>query len=183
MTANECFLACVNALNTLPIPYMVVGSFSSNVYGLPRSTKDADFVIQCDEKTITRIATSLGSEFKLDPQMTFETITGTYRYKFYPPHSQFVIEFFVLSNDPHDQERFSRKVRAEVTGVQAFVPTAEDVIITKLRWSKSGLREKDIADVRGVISVQNQSLDIAYIRSWTDKQGTTELLNKLLPAI
>jgi hypothetical protein len=28
---------------------MIVSSFSSNAYGIPRSTKDADFVVQVDE--------------------------------------------------------------------------------------------------------------------------------------
>jgi hypothetical protein len=58
----------VDALDKLQIPYMVVGSFSSNVYGKPRSTKDADFVIQLDDKSISTLAAQIGSDFVLDPQ-------------------------------------------------------------------------------------------------------------------
>ena len=32
-------------------------------------------------------------------------------------------------------------------GSKAFVPRAEDVVITKLRWSKQGRRQKDVDDV------------------------------------
>ena len=35
-----------NALAECGIPYMLAGSFSSNYYGIPRSTKAADFVVQ-----------------------------------------------------------------------------------------------------------------------------------------
>jgi hypothetical protein len=35
----------LDALNKLGFDYMVVGSFSSNRYGVPRATKDAVFVL------------------------------------------------------------------------------------------------------------------------------------------
>jgi hypothetical protein len=39
-----------------------------------------------------------------------------------------------LGDDPHDQERFRRRQRVEILGRTALVATAEDMIITKLRW-------------------------------------------------
>ena len=42
----------VDALNAEQIPYLLVGSFSSNFYGIPRSTKDADFVIELSGKSV-----------------------------------------------------------------------------------------------------------------------------------
>lgn len=48
MTAEEAALAVVDALERTGIPYMVVGSLASNLYGTPRSTQDVDIVIQWD---------------------------------------------------------------------------------------------------------------------------------------
>ena len=45
MTGNEATLAVIDALEACSIPYMLVGSYSSNVYGVERSTQDADFVV------------------------------------------------------------------------------------------------------------------------------------------
>jgi len=59
--------------------------------------------------------------------------------------------------------------------IEAVIPTAEDVVIQKLRWQ----RDKDIADVRIVIAVQAARLDWSYIQRWTDQHATTELLNRL----
>lgn len=56
MTSDEAVIAVVDALDSLSIPYMVVGSFSTNLYGLPRSTKDADFVVQLGRISIGRVA-------------------------------------------------------------------------------------------------------------------------------
>jgi hypothetical protein len=45
MTGEEAALAVIETLESLRIPYMLVGSFASNFYGIPRATNDADFVV------------------------------------------------------------------------------------------------------------------------------------------
>jgi hypothetical protein len=95
-----------------------------------------------------------------------------------------MIELFPLSSDPHDVARFSRKLSGPIGNRQAaFVPTAEDVIITKLRWSKQGRRQKDIQDVEDVLKVQLSRLDLPYIRQWADQHGTRDLFERLLSQI
>jgi hypothetical protein len=43
--------------------------------------------------------------------------------------SPFKVELFLLSNDPHDQARFQRRVAVNAYERQIWLPTAEDVII------------------------------------------------------
>lgn len=123
----------VTALEGLRIEYMLVGSFSTNFYGITRSTRDADIVIQLNEATLTDLQQRLGSEFKIDMQMSFETATGTKRNVITLADSDFKIELFRLSRDAHDQERFRRRERVFVhqLGHEAFVPTVEDVVVFK----------------------------------------------------
>jgi hypothetical protein len=89
---------------------------------------------------------------------------------------------FLLSDDDHDKERFRRKQKAMFEGRSVWLPTAEDVIITKLRWSRAGARAKDAGDVAGILAVQRNSLDLDYIRHWLDRHGTRELFEPLLVA-
>jgi hypothetical protein len=56
-------------------------------------------------------------------------------------------------------------------------------IITKLRWSKQGRRQKDVQDVEDVLKVQTGKLDLPYIRQWADVHGTRELFEKLMVEI
>ncbi|HVT89035.1 MAG TPA: hypothetical protein VHD56_09305 [Tepidisphaeraceae bacterium] len=180
MTAVESVTRVIDALDRLAIPYMVVGSFSSNIYGEPRSTKDADFVLQLGDTPIAKLANEIGADFVLDPQMTFETITATTRYRLRHQQTAFLIEFFLLSTDPHDQLRFSRRKVGVIGSRNICIPTVEDVMITKLRWSLHGKRQKDVDDVRNVMEVQFGKLDLSYIRHWCDQHGTRELFEKLL---
>lgn len=180
MNAVDFVLRVIDAFDKNAVPYMTVGSFSTNVYGKPRSTKDADFVVELSNASISRLATDIGPDFLLEAQMSFETITSTTRYRLLHRDTNFLIELFLLSSDPHDQERFRRRVSGIIAGRKVFVPAVEDVIITKLRWSKHGQRPKDVADVIGVLKVQQGNLDLPYIRQWTDQHGTRELFEQLL---
>src|SRR5204863_6763602 len=149
MNAVDFVTRAIDAFQQLQIPYMAVGSFSSNVYGELRSTKDADFVVELTDQSVGALERALGSDFELDPQMSFETITATSRYRIRHRDSAFMIELFLLSDDPHDRARFARRVHGDIGGRKAYVPTAEDVIVTKLRWSRAGKRQKDTDDVLG----------------------------------
>lgn len=175
MTLDDVALRVANALNVAGIPFMLVGGFSSNYYGIPRSTKDADFVVQLNAPLDATFALTLGPEFEAEPQMSFETNTGTQRQEFRVQGTLFKVEMFRLSDDPHDQERFHRRRPSEVAGRQIFFPSAEDVIIWKLRWA----RAKDREDVRAVIGVQQSKLDWPYVESWCERHGTRALLEEV----
>jgi hypothetical protein len=109
-TSFEALIDVIQVLQTLEIPYMLVGAFSSNVYGYPRATKDADIVIDYREGILSKICATLGNNFKLDPQTGFEMITGSIRNIITYSPTKFEIELFRLGNDPHHQERFARGV-------------------------------------------------------------------------
>ena len=48
MTSEEIVVRCIDTLEAASIPYMVVGSLSSDLYAIPQSTPDADFAVQAD---------------------------------------------------------------------------------------------------------------------------------------
>lgn len=183
MTSEEATLAVIGGLEALRIPYMLVGSFSSNYYGIARSTKDADFVIELGEQSLSSLASQLGTEFRLDPQMTFETITLTRRHVLHVAGIPFQIELFYLSDDPHDRERFQRRRGVPLLDREVYLPAAEDVIITKLRWAVSANRSKDRDDVRAILAVQGQNLDWDYLHGWCERHGTRALLDEIRASI
>jgi hypothetical protein len=135
-------------------------------------------VVELGNRSPSEIASRLGVDFDLDPQMSFETVTGTYRFIASHRASAFKVEFFLLSSDPHDAERFARRRREPMGVAEAFVASPEDVIVTKLRWSKGGNRKKDVDDVRNVIRVQGAAIDWPYVERWCDVHGTRDLLDR-----
>lgn len=182
----EATKATIAALETLQIPYMLVGGLSSMAYGIPRATKDADIVIAVAPKSLENLVEYLGADFELDPQGTFEMVTGTLRHHLRVPAIHFEIELFLLSEDPHDLSRFERRrpFPSQQLGMNAVIPSPEDVIVMKLRWYAIAKRGKDFDDTRDVIAVQgDEALDWDYIHRWTAQHGTRELLDEIRDSI
>ncbi len=174
---EEAVGALLDILNELGLDYMVVGSFSSNRYGVPRATKDADFVLRIVAAERDRLFAHLPDSFVVDPQVSFEMVTGTWRQVIQVPTIPFTIELFELSSDTHDQRRFARRRRLTLLSRKAWLPTPEDVIVQKLRWSLGGRRSKDFDDAVSVMAVQGESgLDWSYIEKWCVEHGTLEVL-------
>jgi hypothetical protein len=115
--------------------------------------------------------------------MSFETVTMTTRHLITIPALSFRIELFHLSDDPHDQERFRRRRAYILFGRSVSMPTPEDVVITKLRWTLLGRRAKDQDDVRNILAVQGPSVDWGYIYHWCDQHGTRALLDEIRQSI
>ena len=184
MDNDQHLAAVIDALNNLRIGYMLVGSYSSNVFGVARATKDADVVVELGQRRVSEIARLIGPGFRLQEQLTFETITGTVRYIIDVVDDPFRIELFRLSSDPHDQARFSRRQEVEAPALgRVFLPTPEDIIVTKLRWALHSGRGKDRDDARDVIAVQGERLDFDYIHRWAAEHGTRELLDEIRRSI
>ena len=182
MTSVEATAAVVDALAVCEIEYMIVGAISSNAYSIARSTKDADFVLELRPGQLTALMKLLGAEFQLDPQLQFETLTGSKRNVVTYLPTRFEIELFRLNTkDEHHAERFRRRYQKMLNEIHrvVWIPTVEDVVIQKLRWR----RRKDLDDVVNVLSVSGPSIDWNYLRSWTTQHGTDALLQELLEEV
>lgn len=175
ITIEDVTLRVIDALNACGSPYMLVGSFSSNLYGIPRSTKDADFVLKLQGDLSPVFYQTLGNDFETDPQLRFETNTGTFKQEMCFQGTPFTVELFRLSDDEFDQERFHRRVSAKLFGRQTYVPKAEDVIVMKLRW----FRDKDRPDILNVMTVQRGKLDWRYIETWCKRHGTLARMEEI----
>lgn len=176
-------MAVIDALEAAGIPYMVVGSLASNFHGIPRSTRDADFVADLDRSSVQRLGEALPRGLRLQPQGSFEAVTGTYRHVIELVGSPFVAELFVCSDDPHDRKRLARRQRVRLFDRSAYVATVEDMIVTKLRWASLARRTKDADDARNMMAVRGDELDWAYVTRWCQSHGTLALLEQLRSSI
>jgi len=80
MKVEQVAALVVQAIEAVGIDYILVGSFSSGFYGIPRATKDVDIVISIQsEEPVHALERQLKGVVKFDPQISFETITGSRR--------------------------------------------------------------------------------------------------------
>jgi len=182
MQSNDPAWPVIDGLIALQVPFLLTGSHASNYYGIPRSSKDTDLLIDLRQRSITEIEQCLRDGYRLDRQVEFETMTGTLKNVIRIAGTEHTIELFRLGGDAFHQQRFRRRIKLLMCGREIWLPTAEDVIVQKLRWGRS----KDLDDARDVLSVQGDALDWNYIHHWCALHNTLvklDDLRKSLPKI
>ncbi len=69
---------------------------------------------------------------------------------------------------------FDRREPVEMDGLIFVIARAEDVLISKLEWFKMGESERQLNDAAGIIRVQGDRLDLAYVEHWIASLGLQE---------
>lgn len=181
MTDEEISRATLHAIIAAGVDYALVGGLAVIAHTFPRTTVDVGFVVAVPMSAIDRIARHFPQEFHLDPQPQMEILTGTYRWIVDVDGSTFRVEIFHLADDPHHQSLFARRTTLFVPslGQAVRIPTAEDLVIQKLRWA----RNKDLDDARNILAVQAEAIDFAYLELWCGHHGTLERLREVRASI
>ncbi|MBW2703155.1 MAG: hypothetical protein JRF33_20205 [Deltaproteobacteria bacterium] len=65
-------------------------------------------------------------------------------------------------------------------GKERWFASPEDVILTKLEWSKLGQSERQFRDALSVAQIQGESLDLSYLQHWATQLDVGDLLSRLL---
>ena len=81
------------------------------------------------------------------------------------------IDFIFQKPGAYSQQAFSRRTPAQLDGVPLIASTAEDLIIAKLDWARMGESSRQIEDVAGILKIQQDSIDRAYIEKWVKDLG------------
>ena len=181
MRVSDIVRLMVSRLEAEGSSYQIVGAVAYFCYGPPRFTHDVDFVVSMPAASLDRLLGGLPPEFSVDPQARMELFTGTMRWVVKVKGSALKLELFLLSDDPHHAEEFRRRRRQWIpeAEVEAWVATAEDLIVQKLRWA----RPKDLEDIQGIIALQGDALDFPYIEGWCDRHGTRARLEEVRRSI
>lgn len=167
----------VSILDELGIDYLVTGSMASTAYGEARLTNDVDIAIRATPE----LAAALAAAFK-EPDFYASAAAartaaqqGGGQFNVIHPSSGFKIDFMVVANDEFDQSRFQRaryvRLQSETTTAYA---SPEDVILRKLQYCRDGGSDKHVRDIRSMVSLIGDGLDLAYIESWLDRLGVRD---------
>jgi len=179
---QELLTTLLGALNALEIPYMLTGSVVSSMQGEPRATHDIDVIVEMQGSDVERLQAAFPPpRYYLDPEDARESIRCTTMFNLVDARDGGKVDFWMLSAEPFDNSRFSRRSRETVLGVPAFVSSPEDTVLAKLRWARlSGGSEKQFGDALRVFEVQRPHLAIPYLERWVRELDLADLWQRLL---
>jgi hypothetical protein len=182
MSQQELLKKVIQALDRAGIQYMITGSVVSSLQGEPRSTHDIDIIIAMQSSKINELIGAFSpSDFYFDKDSILDAINSRSMFNLIDLGGGDKVDFWILTNEPFDQSRFSRRYSEEFMGLKIQVSSPEDTILVKLRWAKlSGGSEKQFTDALRVYEVQYGRLDIDYLTHWARKLDVESLWKRLM---
>ena len=155
------------------IPYRVVGSMASSLYGEPRSTNDIDLLLQLDASRVEAFCAAFPPpDFYCSLDAAREAVRTRFQFNILHPPSGLKVDIMIASDSEFDRAQFVRGGPLRVDDAhQVSVASPEDVIIKKLEYFKLGGSEKHLRDIVGILKVQAEAIDRAYLLDWIARLG------------
>ena len=174
----------IQTLENLGIEYMVTGSVASSLQGEPRSTHDIDLVIVLQKSAVQKLVEAFPfPNFYVSEASILDAIDTGGMFNIIDTNEGDKIDFWMLTDEPFDQSRFSRKYAEDVMGFSIQVSSPEDTILAKLKWAQlSGGSEKQFVDALRVYEVQYAKLDLDYLTDWAEVLNLESALKRLQEA-
>jgi hypothetical protein len=178
-------MSVVEVFERLDIPYLVCGSMASALYGVARSTMDADIVADIRQEQVEAMIIALGDVYYADAEMIHDAISHRSSFNLIHLTTMFKVDVFIRKERPFDQAQLDRRVRQVFTTdpeQKAFMATPEDTILAKLEWYRMGgeVSDRQWRDILGVLKVQAGRLDLEYLRKWAANLSVADLLERAL---
>lgn len=163
-------------LERLGIDYFVTGSIGSIHYGEPRLTNDVDLVARVGLDHASPLYSAVESEFYASLPAIEEAVRRRSCFNLIHLASGFKIDVHVSKERDFDHSRFQRSRPAE----GFVVASAEDIVLAKLEWFRRGqeVSDRQWRDILGVLLVQSEHLDYAYLQEWSRRLGVDDLLER-----
>jgi hypothetical protein len=174
-----------DALESLGIEFYVGGSVASSAYGVSRSTADVDLVAAIGLEHVDALVARLEASYYVEATQIAQAIRSRTSFNVLHLETMYKVDVFVMKDRPFDQEarRRTRSMSLAEDSDRLFaIASPEDTILSKLEWYREGgeQSERQWMDVAGVIRVQRDTLDRAYLASWAERLGVTDLLQRAL---
>ena len=181
----EVLLRVAGLLEEMRIPYLVVGSVASSLQGFSRATADVDLVADLRPEHVAPLFAALKDEYYVDDRAMRRAISLRRMFNLIHLDTLIKVDIYVPQDDEFGRQQF-RRVRRETLlpgeAGGAYISAPEDTVLAKLQWHRRGgeVSERQLSDVLGVLKVQRERLDLAYLREWAERLGVLDLLEGLL---
>jgi hypothetical protein len=176
--AAELYLQFTRRFEQASAKYMVRGSVAAMLYSLPRFTNDIDLIAHLDAAGAVRLPQLFpADEYYCPPTeiITSEAIRER-RGHFNILHiaSGFKADVYLCGHDPFQKWALDHSHRVELGDSSLVLAPIEYVIVMKLEFFREGKSEKHLRDIRAMLEVSPQMIDMARLEQIISERELNE---------
>ena len=160
----EFFEKIISFFNKHNIEYMLTGSVALSVYSLSRATKDFDFIVNIKKENVDEFIENFNEGFYCDKDSINDAIKYKSMFNIIDHATSYKADFIVLKNGSFYETEFKRKQEVDFSGINVFVISAEDLLLSKLMWIQELQSSIQMEDIKTLMMVEN--LDLNYVQFW-----------------
>lgn len=176
----------IKAFEKLGVLYYIGGSVASSAYGIARATLDVDLVSDLKPHHVLPLVEMLESAYYIDEEMILDAIHRRSSFNLIHLDTMLKVDIFIVKDRLYHREALRRKRKdtldEEQGAAEFYLASPEDIILNKLEWFRMGgnVSERQWLDVLGVLKVQEDLLDMEYLRHWAAELRLTDLLKQAI---
>lgn len=162
----------IDPLDRVGIPYAIVGSVASSIYGEPRATNDVDMLIMIRPEDVGRLVGAFPEEdFYITPaeviQEELRRPTGA--------HLNVIAQAAMMKADlypspQNDMDWLTRRRKSTVAGRTVWLAAPESVVLHKLIFLRESGAERHVRDIRGMLRVTDD-MDVRWLEERIARLG------------
>jgi hypothetical protein len=163
-------------LGRLGIPFMLTGSYAMAYFETPRMTRDLDVVVELRSAEVEGLVSAFAPDFYVDADAVAAAVRTERLFNLMHLSSGIKVDMIVRKSTPYRELEFSRRIPAELGGVETWLVSREDLILSKLVWAKDSRSELQLRDVRALLT---DTVDRQYLGQWAGELGVLDLLDEV----
>ncbi len=182
MQQAELFRLTIQIVEQLKIPYMVVGSAASSIYGDARLTADIDIVIDPSADQLDKLCASFGPEdFYVSLEAARDALARRGQFNVIHPESGNKIDFVLAPHSAWGELQMQRRRRIQLLpDAQAMLGAPEDIILSKMLYYHEGGSEKHLRDIASMLRVSGEEIDREYVSRWAKELQVQDVWEAVL---
>jgi hypothetical protein len=184
---NDLFTLFTSRFADAGIEVVVTGSVAAMIYGEPRLTHDIDLVVLLDDASIAALVHAFPEdEFYCAPEEVIRVeARRALRGHFNIIHHEtgFKADIYVAGRDPLNLWALRERRHLELGDATMTVAPPEYVIIRKLEFYREGGSVKHLEDIRGILRLRGDTLDLATIEAKIVEHGLGDAWQQVSSAL
>lgn len=163
-------------LSSINVSYMLTGSLAMMYYAQPRMTRDIDIVVELNKLQIENFIKLFEEEYYLAPEAIKDSVETFFIFNLIHRDSSVKIDFVVRKQEEYRIIEFNRRKKITFSGIDLYIVSKEDLILSKLNWAKESNSELQIRDIKALLST---GYDEMYLLGWAKKLNLYNFLESL----